>query len=49
MGIYFDHLAQVAKETGVLELHEKVTNGKTVVDRPRHCTDSILKHNPSLL
>lgn len=48
MGVYFDNLALVDKKTGVLEFHEKVTNGKIGVGRPRHCTDSILKHNSCL-
>lgn len=48
MEVYFDHLALVDKKTGVLEFREKVTNGKTGVGKPRHYTDSILKHNPCL-
>lgn len=46
--VSFDHLVLVAKETGILDLHEEETNGEIVIGRLSHCTDSSLRNNPSL-
>lgn len=50
-GTPFDCLTQVAKRASITELHGIITIQKIVIGRlppPKHCTNSILKYNPSL-